>query len=1046
MGLPVPMTRPLLCLFLLGTLHAAEIYVSPRGSDQAPGTKAQPFRTFAAAQRAARRSGARRVHFRQGVYYLPETVVFTEADSGTAEAPVVYLAEPGETVVLSGGVRLNLHWTPYRDGILQAQVPAGLQTDQLFVNGERQHMARYPNYDPRAQYFNGWAADAFSKERAARWANPAGGFMHAMHRYLWGDFHYEITGKSADGAITYVGGWQNNRQLGMHDQYRFVENIFEELDAQGEWYLDSKSSTLYFYPPPGFDAAKAVIEAVVLRHLIEVRGSQARPVRFLQFDGFTFRHTARTFMENREPLLRSDWTIYRGGAVFITGAEDLRIDNATFDQPGGNAIFVSNYNRRIAIRGCHIYGAGANGIAFVGDPAAVRSPLFFGKGKDTQNAAEIDRTPGPLTANYPADSLVEDCLIHETGRVEKQTAAIQISMSESITVRHCSVYDVPRAGINISEGTWGGHVIEFCDVFDTVQETGDHGSFNSWGRDRYWGLKGIDLNALNTPGDRALPLLDAHKPNILRNNRWRCDHGWDIDLDDGSSNYEIVNNLCLRGGLKLREGFQRRVENNIIVDNSFHPHVWFEGSGDVFRHNIVFGAYRPIRVSPPWGEECDFNLLHRAGMQQPAPAAGLQGQSGRDTHSLEADAMFVDAAHGDYRVREGSPALRLGFRNFRMDQFGVQKSSLRAIARTPKLPGGEAEPAATLQSSRDRTPWNWLGATLRNVAGMGEVSAAGLPRETGVLVLEAPPASAAFRLGLRRDDVILAVGDAAVDSVATLKRIVGSRNASTPLQLRITRSQGELTLGPFPGTRSAWKGYARYDFELAGRTVTVVTPAKTAEGTPWLWRGEFFGAFATVDEALLKQGWHVVYMACPNTFGSPDTMQRWSVLYEDLTRNHGFSRRPVLLGMSRGGLYVYNWAAEHPDTVGLIYGDAPVCDVKSWPGGKGKGKGSLADWELFKRIYGLNEQQALEWKHNPIDILEPIAQARIPILHVVGDADDLVPVAENTLLLKQRYEALGGHVELIAKPGVGHHPHSLEDPAPIVEYILKNRLKDENGK
>ncbi len=248
---------------------------------------------------------------------------------------------------------------------------------------------------------------------------------------------------------------------------------------------------------------------------------------------------------------------------------------------------------------------------------------------------------------------------------------------------------------------------------------------------------------------------------------------------------------------------------------------------------------------------------------------------------------------------------------------------------------------------------------------------------------------------------------------------------------------GAASQTPFPGKQSEWKGYPRYDFELAGRVVTVVTPAKAAPGTPWLWRGEFFGAFATVDEALLKLGWHVVYMACPNTFGSPDTMERWSQLYDELTARHGFSTRPVLLGMSRGGLYVYNWAAAHPDRVGLIYGDAPVCDVKSWPGGKG---GSPHDWELFKQVYGLSEEQARAWKHNPIDILEPIAEAHIPIIHVYGDADDTVPPRENTLLLQQRYEALGGHVELIVKHGVGHHPHSLEDPTPIVEYILHHRL------
>ncbi len=246
----------------------------------------------------------------------------------------------------------------------------------------------------------------------------------------------------------------------------------------------------------------------------------------------------------------------------------------------------------------------------------------------------------------------------------------------------------------------------------------------------------------------------------------------------------------------------------------------------------------------------------------------------------------------------------------------------------------------------------------------------------------------------------------------------------------------------WPGTKTDWKGFARYDFELAERKVTIIEPANAAADKPWLWRGEFLGAFPTVDLALLKLGWHVVYMSCPNTFGSPDAMARWEKLYEFLTRDHGFAKRPVLLGMSRGGLYVYNWAALHPDRVGLIYGDAPVCDVKSWPAGKGKGKGSPHDWALFKEVYGFTEEQALAWKGNPIDILTPIAKAHIPVIHVVGDADDIVPWDENTLILKKRYEALGGHVELIVKPGVGHHPHSLEDPAPIVDYILKMRISE----
>jgi pimeloyl-ACP methyl ester carboxylesterase len=246
---------------------------------------------------------------------------------------------------------------------------------------------------------------------------------------------------------------------------------------------------------------------------------------------------------------------------------------------------------------------------------------------------------------------------------------------------------------------------------------------------------------------------------------------------------------------------------------------------------------------------------------------------------------------------------------------------------------------------------------------------------------------------------------------------------------------------PFAGTIGEWSGFERVDFEVAERTATVVRPRRAAPGRPWLWRGEFFGAFAEVDRALLAEGWHVAYLQCKNTFGSPDTMRRWEAFYRQLTREHRLSRKPVLLGMSRGGLYVYSWAAAHPETVGFIYGDAPVCDVKSWPGGKGRGQGSPENWKLFREVYGLTEDEAQAWRGNPIDILAPIAAAKVPILHVVGDADDVVPVDENTDVLRKRYEALGGQMHVIVKKGVGHHPHSLADPKPVLDYIRAHRRR-----
>jgi lysophospholipase L1-like esterase len=139
-----------------------------------------------------------------------------------------------------------------------------------------------------------------------------------------------------------------------------------------------------------------------------------------------------------------------------------------------------------------------------------------------------------------------------------------------------------------------------------------------------------------------------------------------------------------------------------------------------------------------------------------------------------------------------------------------------------------------------------------------------------------------------------------------------------------------------------------------------------------------------------------------------------------------------------------DWAARHPDKVACVYNDAPVCDFKSWPGGKGKGKGSPGDWQQWLKVYGLTEQQALEYKLNPVDNLEALAKAKVPLLHVCGEADDVVPFDENTRLLEKRYQKLGGPITVIAKPGIGHHPHSLENPEPIVAFVLKHSIGGSN--
>jgi pimeloyl-ACP methyl ester carboxylesterase len=181
-----------------------------------------------------------------------------------------------------------------------------------------------------------------------------------------------------------------------------------------------------------------------------------------------------------------------------------------------------------------------------------------------------------------------------------------------------------------------------------------------------------------------------------------------------------------------------------------------------------------------------------------------------------------------------------------------------------------------------------------------------------------------------------------------------------------------------------------------------------------------------------------VYVDVVDLYGNKVAVKRLNAFYTFLIKNFGLNKKTVLEGMSRGGLDAYNWASENTDKVFCIYADAPVCDIKSWPGGLGKGEGSKNDWLKCLQAYGLTELTVKEFKDIPINTCVKLAKAKIPLISVCGDADTVVPIDENTYKLAEVYRAAGGKIELIVKKGVGHHPHSLKDPMPIVDFILKN--------
>lgn len=692
-----------------------------------------------------------------GVHYLREPIVLKGRH-------IRIRGEEG--AVLRGTLRLKYSdFVEAEPGVWSAALPCA--ADAFYIGDRKYAMARYPKADRPGEVFDGYAADCIFPAKTKEWADPTGGYIHAMHKHDWGGYTYRIDGKNEDGTLALSGGWQNNRQMGMHSEYRYAENIREEMTRPGEWYYDERNLRLYVRPFPGDDLNQA--EAAVSRGFFILEDCEE-----VTIENITFQRSVRTFMDTKEPLLRSDWTIYRGGAVLVKNSRNVSIDRCSFRDIGSNGVFVDGDNEQIAITRSHFRCIGASALCFVGRSDAVRSPLF--EYNETQPFPNLDLEKGPKSPNYPKNCTAEDCLVEYVGLTEKQATGIEISMAFGITVKNCTVCHTSRSGINISEGTFGGHRIEGCDVFDTVRETGDHGSFNSWGRDRYWHVPDLDDRAA---GNYAR--LDMLAPNVITRSRFRCDRGWDIDLDDGSTDYIITENLCLNGGIKLREGFFRSVRNNITVNNGLHFHAWYPESGDIAENNIVFTGYAPYAMPEKWGESINQNILHTPGQSEPVPAEELSSVSGQDGHSFRLDARFTAPEESNYVPTH--PLLR-GFEHF-PTQFGVRYDPLRRIADTPVLPRGFVIPTHEVSSSREL-----LYMTVKNIENDDEMSVYATAGHNGVLVLKVEAGSDAHNRGLRANDVIVAWGNAEINRTEDLE----GRIISSEISITVLRKQQKVIL------------------------------------------------------------------------------------------------------------------------------------------------------------------------------------------------------------------------------------------------------------
>ena len=312
-----------------------------------------------------------------------------------------------------------------------------------------------------------------------------------------------------------------------------MDNIFEELDSPGEWFYNDKTMMLYFAQNETSLPEEGV--APILEELISIVGTQDQPVINITIANLTLAHSATTYLSSYEVPSGGDWSVHRGAAVFVEGAENILVQNCLFDSPGGNGLFLSNYIRDAVVEGNEFVWAGDNAIAAVG------------------TAHLIDGTDG----NQPRGTKILGNLVHEIGIYGKQVCAYVQSVACQTMLAGNVFFNGPRAGINFNDGFGGGNLLQNNLMFNMVRETGDHGPFNSWDRQPY--LTDVDQG----PESPSLHPAENYITNNFFINNYHST--WPIDHDDGSCYYTDTYNFLVYGGYKNYLGHSKTVTNNVYV-------------------------------------------------------------------------------------------------------------------------------------------------------------------------------------------------------------------------------------------------------------------------------------------------------------------------------------------------------------------------------------------------------------------------------------------------------------------------------------------------
>lgn len=398
------------CNIFFLSATAQKIYVSPDGIDINQGTKNLPVHTIKTALNISRRSFSpniqRQIILLPGTYQLKETIVLNPLDRNLTIKSEI----PGKAII-KGSISVPLKWKMTSGGIYFTKMQSGIYFNQLFMNGERQIPARFPNITSSK---DSSILKKLTPSRINSWKRPQGTILHTDSDI------FVVRGISRYGQLLISGRPSIKKDSISLTKFKWAENVPDELDAQKEWFLNRTNSTLYYIPEAGILPQKQNFEISVLKNIIELRGTQRHPVLNVKIEGITFEQTQRTLNEKQEYLNSRNIHFHRGGALYLKGTSNCTIENCSFEDIGGNAIFASRYNQNLLIKNNNIRKIGANGICFAG---------WIPEERENQISESKDNQ---IDSDCPVNCIIENNQIVQTGMFEIKAVPIQIIYSKQI--------------------------------------------------------------------------------------------------------------------------------------------------------------------------------------------------------------------------------------------------------------------------------------------------------------------------------------------------------------------------------------------------------------------------------------------------------------------------------------------------------------------------------------------------------------------------------------------------------------------------------------